>query len=143
MKRKILVVLFMLVLSMTCVACGMEEAVETGSGNAVVSMEGEAEEKAEAPSTPTPTVTPTSTPMPTVAPTSTPTPTMAPTSTPTPTVVPTPTEKPVVDVMVWLPATGEKYHNKNNCGRMNPSKARKVTKSEAERRGYEPCSKCY
>ena len=141
MKRKILVVLFMLVLSMTCVACGMEEAVGTGSGNAVVSMEGEAEEKAEAPSTPT--VTPTSTPMPTVAPTSTPTPTVAPTSTPTPTVVPTPTEKPVVDVMVWLPATGEKYHNKNNCGRMNPSKARKVTKSEAERRGYEPCSKCY
>ena len=113
------------------------EAVETGSSNAVVSVEGEAEEKVEA--TSTPTVAPT----PTEMPTSTPSPTAAPTSTPSPTVVPTPTEKPVVDVMVWLPATGEKYHNKNNCGRMNPSKARQVTKSEAERRGYEPCGKCY
>lgn len=165
----------MLVLGMTCVACDMEEAVETGSGNAVVSMEGVAEDKAEATmipsptvtptptemptstptSTPSPTVTPTSTPMPTmtptptVAPTSTPTPTVAPTNTPTPTTAPTPTvipsqtELPIADVMVWLPATGEKYHNKNNCGRMNPDKARQVTKSEAERRGYEPCGKCY
>ena len=39
MKRKILVVLFMLVLSMTCVACGIGEAVETGGSNAVVDME--------------------------------------------------------------------------------------------------------
>ncbi len=141
MKRKIFAVLLMLVLSITCVACDMVEAVENGSSNAVVSMEGTAGEKAEA--TSTPTVAPTSTPTPTVTPTSTPSPTVTPTSTPTPTVVPTPTEKPVADVMVWLPATGEKYHNKNNCGRMNPSKARQVTKSEAERRGYEPCSKCY
>ena len=194
MKRKILAVLLMMVLSMACVACDTEEAVETGSNNAVVSMEG-VEEKEEATSTttlsptvipsnsptpteaptstPTPTMAPTSTPMPTVAPTSTPTPTVAPTSTPTPTVVPTstptptvtptstptptvtptstpaptiaptPTKQPVTDVMVWLPATGEKYHSKNNCGRMNPSKARQVTKSEAERLGYEPCGKCY
>jgi len=88
-------------------------------------------------------VAPTNTPTPAVAPTNTPTPAVAPTNTPTPTIAPTPTEKPVADVMVWLPATGEKYHNKNNCGRMNPDKARQVTKSEAERRGYEPCSKCY
>ena len=193
MKRKIFAVLLMLVLGMTCVACDMGEAVETGSSNVTVCMDGEAEEKAatstpmpvtEVPtntpsptmaptntpsptvaptntpsptvaptntptptvaptSTPTPTMVPTSTPMPTVAPTNTPTPTVAPTSTPTPTIAPTPTKQPTVDVMVWLPATGEKYHNKNNCGRMNPDKARQVTKSEAERLGYEPCSKCY
>lgn len=189
MKRKIVAVLLMLVLSMTCVACDMGEAVETGSSNAVVSMEGEeGKEEASTPtvaptstpsptmaptstpsptvipsptelptSTPTPTVAPTSTPTPTVAPTSTPTPTMAPTSTPTPTMAPTgtptptmtptiastPTDQPIADVMVWLPATGEKYHNKNNCGRMNPDKARQVTKGEAERLGYEPCEKCY
>ena len=131
MKRKIFAVLLMLVLSMVCVACDMEEAVENGSSNVVVNMEGEAERKVEATSTPSPTGTPTSMPTPTVAPTN------------TPTIAPTPTEQPIRDVMVWLPATGEKYHNKNNCGRMNPSKARKVTKSEAERRGYEPCSKCY
>lgn len=131
MKRKIFAVLLMLVLSMICVACDMGEAVETGSSNAVVNMEGEVEEKVEATGTPSPTVTPTSMPTPTVAPTN------------TPTIAPTPTEQPIRDVMVWLPATGEKYHNKNNCGRMNPSKARQVTKSEAERRGYEPCSKCY
>ena len=150
MKRKIRAVLLMMVLSMACVACDMEEAVETGSSNAVVSMES-VDEKEEATSTSTPTVTPTSTPTPTVAPTSTPTPTVTPTNTPTstvtptstPTVAPTPTKQPVTDVMVWLPATGEKYHSKNNCGRMNPDKARQVTKSEAERRGYEPCSKCY
>ena len=168
MKRKILAVLLMMVLSMACVACEMEEAVETGSSNAVVSMENEVA-KAEAPSTPMPSPTvaptateiptnsptpmvvpsptelPTSTQSPTLVPTSTPTPTVipSPTELPTPTIAPTPTERPTVDVMVWLPATGEKYHSKNNCGRMNPSKARQVTKSEAERRGYEPCSKCY
>ena len=142
MKRKILAVLLMMVLSMACGGCDMEEAVETGSNNAVVSME-RVEENEEAPSTLAPTVAPTSTPTPTVAPTSTPMPTVAPTSTPTPTIAPTPTKQPVADVMVWLPATGEKYHNKNNCGRMNPDKARQVTKSEAERLGYEPCGKCY
>ena len=44
---------------------------------------------------------------------------------------------------VWIPATGEKYHSIPNCGRMNPAKARQVTKSEAEAMGYTPCSKCY
>ena len=44
---------------------------------------------------------------------------------------------------VWIPATGEKYHSIPNCGRMNPAKARQVTKSEAETMGYTPCSKCY
>lgn len=44
---------------------------------------------------------------------------------------------------VWLSATGSKYHRKNNCGRMNPSKARKVSLSDAIALGYEACSKCY
>lgn len=44
---------------------------------------------------------------------------------------------------VWVSATGSKYHSKNNCGRMNPSKARQVSKSEAESMGLEPCSKCF
>ena len=114
--------------------------METRSSNAVVSMEGEVEAKAEATSTP---VQVTEIPSPTELPTNIPTSTVVPTSTPTPTIAPTPTKQPVADVMVWLPATGEKYHNKNNCGRMNPDKARQVTKSEAERLGYEPCGKCY
>lgn len=45
--------------------------------------------------------------------------------------------------MVWLSETGEKYHNKPDCGRMNPNKARQVTLSEAKKAGYGACSKCY
>ena len=45
--------------------------------------------------------------------------------------------------MVWIPATGEKYHRIPNCGRMNPDTAREVTQSEAEAMGYGPCSKCF
>ena len=45
--------------------------------------------------------------------------------------------------MVWIPATGEKYHSIPNCGRMNPDTARQVSRSEAEVMGYGPCSKCY
>lgn len=48
-----------------------------------------------------------------------------------------------VEGMVWLSATGEKYHNKNNCGRMNPNKARQVDISDAKSRGFEACKKCY
>lgn len=43
---------------------------------------------------------------------------------------------------VWLPATGEKYHSVNDCGRMNPNTARQVTEDEAINRGYDACSKC-
>lgn len=153
MKRKIWAVLLLLVLSVSCVACDMGEAVESGSSNAVASeelvVEEKAEERVEATSTPslvpspTPTVIPSPTELPTSTPTVAPTSIPSPTEVPTPTIAPTPTPKPVVDVMVWLPATGEKYHNKNNCGRMNPDKARQVTKTEAERLGYEPCGKCY
>lgn len=48
-----------------------------------------------------------------------------------------------VGTMVWIPATGEKYHSIPNCGRMNPDTARQVSKSDAESMGYDPCSKCY
>ena len=147
MKRKVWAVLLLLVLSVSCVACDMGEAVESGSSNAVVSEERVVEEKAEewveATSTPSPipseTESPTEMPEPTLAPMVSLTPTEVPISTskatpeptpePTPTIAPTPTPKPVEDVMVWLPATGEKYHNKNNCGRMNPDKARQDWKN--------------
>ena len=44
---------------------------------------------------------------------------------------------------VWVSATGFKYHNKNNCGTMNPSKARQMSLSEAKNKGYQPCKNCY
>lgn len=48
-----------------------------------------------------------------------------------------------VGEMVWLSATGEKYHRINNCGRMNPNKARQITLEDAINRGYDRCSKCW
>lgn len=45
--------------------------------------------------------------------------------------------------MVWLSATGDKYHSIPNCGRMNPDKARQISKTDAEARGIPPCSKCH
>lgn len=47
------------------------------------------------------------------------------------------------EIKVWLSATGSKYHSKNNCGRMNPSTARQVSKSTAIQSGYDACSKCW
>lgn len=44
---------------------------------------------------------------------------------------------------VWISETGSKYHKVNDCGRMNPDKAQKVTKSKAESMGLEPCDKCF
>ncbi|MGL4654328.1 MAG: MBL fold metallo-hydrolase [Sarcina sp.] len=61
---------------------------------------------------------------------------------PTETVKPDPTPAPEQGKMVWLSATGEKYHSINNCGRMNPSKARQVSLSDAQSQGFEDCSKC-
>lgn len=77
-----------------------------------------------------------------------------PVETTTTAVVPTTTEAPVVteeitttdpndNILVWLSASGEKYHSIDHCGRMDPKKARQVTKSYAISRGYEPCDKCY
>lgn len=45
--------------------------------------------------------------------------------------------------IVWLSATGEKYHSIPNCGRMNPDKARQVSKSTAISQGYTACKKCF
>lgn len=47
------------------------------------------------------------------------------------------------DTMVWLSATGEKYHSINNCGRMNPYNATQVTEEYAINNGYGKCSKCW
>ena len=44
---------------------------------------------------------------------------------------------------VWVSATGTKYHNKNNCGTMNPSNARQMSLSEAKSKGYQACKNCY
>lgn len=52
-------------------------------------------------------------------------------------------EEEPIGTMVWLSATGEKYHSRNNCGRMNPSKARQVTLESARSQGFGACSKCY
>ena len=48
-----------------------------------------------------------------------------------------------IEAMVWLSATGSKYHNKLNCGNMNPNNARQVTLSEAQRYTDGPCKNCY
>ena len=48
-----------------------------------------------------------------------------------------------IGTMVWIPATGKKYHSIPNCGRMNPDNARQISKSDAESRGYDACSKCW
>ncbi|EHK2406483.1 hypothetical protein GNF54_04760 [Clostridium perfringens] len=50
--------------------------------------------------------------------------------------------KPVGD-MVYITATGKKYHRKNNCGKTNPARTSYIPLSEAESMGYSPCSKCY
>ena len=43
--------------------------------------------------------------------------------------------------MVWIPNSGSKYHSHSGCSNMkNPSQ---VSKSDAERDGYGPCSKCW
>lgn len=47
------------------------------------------------------------------------------------------------DVMCWKSATGDKYHSKNNCGKMNPNKAKQITVEEAENLGLAPCKKCW
>ena len=50
--------------------------------------------------------------------------------------------EPVGD-MVWISATGSKYHRIPNCGNMNPDNATEMTRSQAEAAGYGACKKCY
>lgn len=65
------------------------------------------------------------------------------TATPQVTETPQDTSSTSKEEMVWITATGSKYHNKNNCGSTDPSKASEISRSEAESRGYEPCKKCF
>lgn len=43
--------------------------------------------------------------------------------------------------MVWIPASGSKYHRKSSCSGMEGP--RQVTKSEAISMGFDPCGRCY
>lgn len=45
--------------------------------------------------------------------------------------------------MVWISATGSKYHSIPDCGNMNPDKAYQEPVSQAESQGYEACKKCF
>ena len=47
------------------------------------------------------------------------------------------------DTLVWQSASGSCYHSKNNCGKMNPNKAKQITESEAKAKGLTKCSKCW
>lgn len=61
-----------------------------------------------------------------------------------PTPEPELTEEPeTVGGSVWISETGSKYHNKPDCGRMNPDKARQITESEAQNMGLDACEKCF
>mgnify|MGYP007123073558 CR=1 FL=1 len=44
---------------------------------------------------------------------------------------------------VWLSATGSHYHNKNDCGSMDSTKARQVSLDYALSEGYDHCKKCF
>ena len=57
--------------------------------------------------------------------------------------VPEPEVSVPAGTLVWLSATGEKYHRINDCGRMNPDRARQVTLEEALRGGFGQCKNCY
>lgn len=45
--------------------------------------------------------------------------------------------------MVWISATGSKYHSRPDCGQIDPSTSWQLSVSEAEAQGYEPCKKCH
>ena len=45
--------------------------------------------------------------------------------------------------LVWLSATGDHYHSKPDCGRMDPNRAFQVTRQEAFDRGMTACDKCW
>lgn len=69
-----------------------------------------------------------------------------PTAQSVPEVTPEITEAPIAEntaEMVWISETGSKYHNKPNCGKMDPNKAYQISRSDAESQNYEACKKCY
>ena len=45
--------------------------------------------------------------------------------------------------MVYITATGKKYHSINNCGNTTPNNTRYVSLSYAQQLGLGACSKCY
>ena len=45
--------------------------------------------------------------------------------------------------LVWLSATGSKYHSIRNCSGMNPDKAYQVTLQEALAKGKTQCKDCW
>ena len=45
------------------------------------------------------------------------------------------------EAMVWIPASGSKYHSDPSCSGMN--NPTQVPLSTAQARGYEPCKRCY
>lgn len=56
-------------------------------------------------------------------------------------VVTTPAPAQQQEVMVWISATGSKYHSRSSCSNMkNPSQ---VTLEQAQALGLTPCKKCY
>ncbi|MFQ7287575.1 MAG: hypothetical protein ACLRPV_00920 [Lacrimispora saccharolytica] len=121
---------------------GTQSASDPAAASAQAVTEAPTQTAAETPA-PTTTETPASA--------TTETPTQAAAETPAPTVTEAPTQAaapavestPAAEEQVWVSATGEKYHNKPNCGRMNPDKARQMSRSDAEAQGLEPCSKCF
>ena len=56
-------------------------------------------------------------------------------ATPQVTAAPQDTSSTSNEEMVWITATGSKYHNKNNCGQTDPSKASEISRAEAESSG--------
>lgn len=48
-----------------------------------------------------------------------------------------------VSGLVWVSATGSKYHSIPNCGKMNPNKAHQETVEQAQAHGLTQCSKCW
>lgn len=45
--------------------------------------------------------------------------------------------------LVWISATGSRYHTINNCGSMNSDKATQITRKQAEEMGYSACKLCW
>ena len=45
--------------------------------------------------------------------------------------------------LVWLAADGERYHSKPDCGNMDPTKAYRVTRTEAIALGKTECGNCW
>lgn len=72
-------------------------------------------------------------------------PTTAPTTEPITEPTTQPTTEPIVEdvyeEMVWIPKSGSKYHSRAGCSGMDDPA--EVTISEAKRRGFTPCKRCY